>query len=217
MKFRNLIILFFTITLCSCSDDQPKEHLHKKHLGIYIDHGMRKGIDYMDPTGNKYNYRSITTTITNDSLIPIQIIISFAKEYDYPCPYNGQKYKVFLLPETMTAEKQYNGGMGKELRAFLDSELEAPITLNKIINPKEEYDITIGVLTDIKYLDPGQLALISKQHKPHFFAHDSLINQSISKNKSLNLSLGLDFFQFFKTDPHDCYSVIPCGQISFSK
>lgn len=211
--FRNLIILFVTFTLYSCVNNTPKEHLHKKFSGIYIDHGRREGLFYMDKKGLKYNYRNITTTITNDTIIPIQIKIALSKEYNYPAPFNNQKFKVFLLPETMTAEKQYKNNL---LNNYLDAEVENAYNINKTIYPKKEYSITIGVLTNIDYVDPGQLSLMTKKLKPRFFVHDSLINIAISNSNPFDLFLGLDFTKEY-TNPKNCYSVIPCGQISFVK
>ena len=214
MHFRQLIILLFTFTLSCCSsDNETKTHKTKKHLGIYLDRGVRTGFTYLDQKGNTYNYRTVTTTITNDSIIPINLKIAFSKKYYYTDTLNGKTFRIFILPEAITGEKQYNEN-SKLLKSFLDTQLDNPITVYEIINPKQEFEISIGVLCD--KFDPGQVALISKVLKPHFSAHDSLINQAISNSDPLSLWFCFDWFQS-KQILNNCYSVIPCGQISYTK
>lgn len=214
MGFRSLGILFMVVFLAGCSDEPPKEHLHPKYSGVYMDHGPQQGQYYTDPQGNSWFYRYMTTTISNDSVMPLHIDLAFLKEYHYPAPMDEQTFKVFLLPETLMADKEYEAYQ-KDLKNFLDRPLEKPLELHKIIYPKGSYEITIGVLTGLKYMSPGQFALLSKGHKLHFLAHDSLISQAVANSKPLELSLALDFYSADKSG--SCFSFIPCGRMVYGK
>jgi hypothetical protein len=158
--------------LYSCLNNQPKEHKYEKNfssysnskkiLGVSIENGPRQGFQYFDSLGTEYTYRYITTTITNDSIVPIQLKISFSKEYNYLRSNDSLKSKVFLLPRELTPDRQhYDNSISKELKTFLDKDVDNPISLDKRINPNEKLIMTFGVLTDIKYGEFMLMELIS--------------------------------------------------------
>ena len=211
MKLNSVFILLFACVLSACSDQATKEHLHKKHSGMYMDHGTQQGQYYHDPKGNTFFYRHITTTITNDSMVPLNLEIGFTTEYHYPAPFEEQSFKLFLLPESLAGDQQDHE---KVLRTFLDTALEKPSALYKTIQPKQELNITIGILTNKNAFAPTQLALITKGHRPHFINHDSLISHKASTTNPLDLLFALDFNE---SDCPSCFSVIPCGKMTHSK
>lgn len=214
MTFRNIIGLLFLLGVCSCSDNKSKA-LSEKYFGAYITNSPRRGHTYTDSTGTEYFYCYINSSITNDSLIPMHVKIAFSNEYHQPTPSNGQKFKVFLLPEFMTTEKKTDINV---LNKFLDEGLESSITIDKVINPNEEYSLNIGFLTEFKsaLLNASPFVLFSKGHKQYFESiSDSAINQVVSAKTQLTLLLGLDFFPLGQ-DSIKRYSIIPCGQISYS-
>src|SRR5437867_3823315 len=96
----------FMLFAFSCSDKQQEKHPDKKHSGLYIENGPRQGLQYFDSLGIEYKYRYVTTTIINDSIVPIQLKISLSKDYNYPFAINSTKFRVFLLPRKLTPEKQ---------------------------------------------------------------------------------------------------------------
>jgi hypothetical protein len=217
MKSRQLIIIIlFSIVLSACSDEQLKEHRYKTHLGSYFDYGRWHGNYYTDQNGNKFLYRPISTTITNDSTIPLNIKLKLLSEYKCNKELNYENLKIFILPKNLGEDKQYNDpNVSKELKSFLDSELHKPTSLNEIINPNEGLVITLGIL---QKNGPNQMALISNGHKPYFTDHDSIITKFIKKQNPLELFVGLDFFRFTKNDSiYSSYLIIPCGQMSFIK
>jgi len=191
--FRNSILLLFTVSVFSCSDNESKKHLQnisEKHFGISIENGPRQGFQYFDSARCEYDYRYVTTTITNDSIVPVHLEIYFSEEYNSLRTHDSLNSKVFLLPRALTPKRQhFDGSMSKELKDFLDTEIDTPISLDTTINPKEECVIRFGVLTDIEYVDPMRIALIT----------------SIKNRSALSLQLSIDNGL-----------IIPCGQISFS-
>ena len=219
MTLKYLFGLLFVFGLYSCSDDAPNEVKHEKYFGSYsdsqkgsgisIENGPRQGFQYFDSAGTEYSYRYITTTISNDSLVPIHLIISFSKEYTYLRSHNSLKSKVFLLPRELTPERQhFDNSMSKELKHFLDKDVDAPISLDKIINPNERLVMTFGVLTEMKYGEFMRMELISSDKQFHLNPDDSLENIVHPSEDSRTFYLGLNLVNSF---------IIPCGQISFSK
>jgi hypothetical protein len=160
IKFKYLFGLLLVFGLYSCSDDPPEQRRNDKYFGPYyqkkysqisIENGPRQGFQY-NSKGTEYNYRYITTTITNDSLVPFRLRISFFKEYKYLRDRNILKSKVFLLPRKLTPERQhFDKSMSKELKSFLDRDVDVPICLDTIIHPNERIVMTFAVLTDEKY------------------------------------------------------------------
>ena len=213
MRFWNSIGLLFLLCVCSYSDNKAKPP-SENYFGTSISNSMRRGHTYTDSTGMKYFYCYINVSITNDSLIPVNVKVAFTNEYYQPTPTNGQKFKVFLLPEFMTPEKKTDFNV---LNKFLDEGLENSISIDKVIKPKEEYSLNIGFLTELKSpLNPSPFVLFSKGHKQHFESiPDSVISKVPSAENQLTLLLGLDFFPLGQ-DSIKRYSIIPCGQISYS-
>jgi hypothetical protein len=196
-KLRYLIGTLLICLAFSCSDNQ--QHPVKKSLGLYIENGPRQGFKYFDSAGTEYRYRYTTTSITNDSIVPVRLTIKLPKECNHPCSDGSQKLRAFLLPRELTPEKQqFDDSMSRELKEFLSVNSETPVSLDKIINPKEKCVMTFGILTDIKCEDPSQITLLLNEHD------------------QLSVLLRLDFLTFYHKGTPKCYLDIPSGQISFS-
>ena len=218
------IILFLLTIICSCSDNEPNKQLSKKtidfysekYFGISIENEPRQGSPFIDSSGTEYFYICKKITVSNDTTVPIDLKISFSKEYDHIRAKKGLKSKVFLLPEELTSdEQQYNVtmskelkfdlGITKELKSFLNMSIET-VSLNKTLKPKEKCVMRFGILTDVKYITdlkcprPNYFGLKLKTNN---YTSDSLIPNG-DKQLTLPLVLYLD-------NPF----AIPCGQISF--
>jgi hypothetical protein len=200
------LIIALILSSCSNVSDSDIKRERGQFFGFYMSNSARHG----RPSDSFFN---ISTTITNDTLIPFHLQISFLKEYSH----NNKKYKIVLLPESMTVDKLRDDDFFKsEVLKFLESEYEKPSTINKIIKPKENYTINIAFISgDYSNFVPGQLALISKLHKFHFTTiPDSLIVQEPPTADTLQISLGLNFS--ILTDSIYGFKLIPCGKIYYS-
>jgi len=216
MTLKYFFGLLFVFGLSSCSEDLPEEIRHDKYFGSYskkyfrvsIENGPRKGFPYFDTVGIKYAYYNITTTITNDSLIPLRLIISFSKEYNYLRSNNILKSKAFMLPSQLASERQVDSekSMSKELKQFLDRDLNVPISLDTIINPNESLVMTVGLLTEWNEEWNPYMELISTDKQLRLTKNDTLENLVYSTQDSATYYLALDIINYF---------LIPCGQISF--
>lgn len=170
MTVKHLFRLLFLICLYGCFDNsdnqvsksvqtqqwetsQRKLQKWKNHFGLYIENGPRQGFQYFDASKTEYNYRYYTITITNDSIIPVHLEIYFPETAEILK--DSGKSKVFLLPRHLTPEEQhFDHSISKELKSFLDEEIDTPVRLNKTLKPTEKCVLTFGVLTDTKYPDP---------------------------------------------------------------
>ena len=195
------------LNVCSCPELEVQN-------GLQIENGPNQGLNYTDTLGTKYSYRYITTTITNDSTISINLQIASSNEYAYPAPYNDQKFRVFLLPKELSPDKitydrsSYELG-DNEIRSFFDRGLNPPYILNETLEPGEKCVVTFGTL----YPNPTNCgivpnALFSQNNRGLYHECDSLINQDNSTNSQFGLWLKLGFCQGGCT-------IITCGQISY--
>jgi hypothetical protein len=225
MPLKTIIALLFMFSLYACSN-HPKQTkiLGKRYKGVYLSDSGRQGRIYEDTNGNQYAYTYVTTIVTNDTLIPINMQMAFLNVYYQ----NGQSYKVILLPEIMTVEKQRNEAFyNKEVKDFINNNSKTLSKINQTISPNEVYHINVGVLCQYNkkddYMGP-QFSMFSDGHKLHnlFFpndfisSQDSLLIASKKTKNQINLFLGLSFNPD-KRDSLGSYSVIPCGQITFSE
>ena len=212
MIFKKLFGLLFIFGLYSCSDELPEEPRHDKYFGNYskkylsqisIENEPRQGL----PIGIN-SYLWITTTITNTSLVPIHLEISFLKEYNYLRSNNILKSKVFLLPKQLTPEQQLysDKSKSKELRQFLDTDVDIPNSLDTVINPNERIIVTFGMLTEMKHEKFPYMELISTDKQFHLNTNDSIENLVPSTKDTQTFYLALDIINS---------RLIPCGQISF--
>lgn len=144
----------------------------------------------------------------------MHVNLNIGKDYYKSIPFNGEQFKVFLLPDSMTIAKQYNINI---VKSFLNSMKNEPTFINKIIKPKKESVINIGFLIEAdKKLNPLPMVLFSKHEKYKFNSiPDSIINKIPSINNQIKLFLGLDFLML-SNDTIKRYTLIPCGQITYS-
>ena len=201
MTHRNIIGLLFLFGAYSCIDNdtikhQPDKHFSERRFDINIENGQGRGFLYSDFIGHKYFCRNHTTTITNDGAVPIHLKISLSNNFYYVDPNDSLKSRVFLLPRQVNPKsKDFDSGTTKELKNYLDSSIDIPISIDKIINSKESYAVTFGLLTEKGVQSVGEIALISKES---------------SSTILLDLKLDRDSKQ---SNP----LIIPCGQITFTK
>lgn len=181
--------------------------------GLVIKTGPNRGVSYTDPLGTKFNYRYISSTITNGNTFPIDIQIALSNEYDFPAPYGNQTFKVFLLPIELSSDDITFDSVSYELgdnalRDFFDQGLAPPFTISTTLESGEECVIALGTL----YPRPTNCgvvpnALFLLNNSDLYPDCDSLINQGVSANPSFALGLKLDFCS-------GC-TLIPLGQISY--
>jgi hypothetical protein len=190
--------------------------VREAYLGISILNGPRQGFQYRDTAGVEYAYRLITTEIINDTTLPVNVDVAFKGVYDHPCFDSGPKFRLFLLPRELTPEHQrFDTEVSPELKHFLDAGPNTGIELHQKIQPGESVAMSIVALTEKKYIDPFQLAVMTKNHLHQFNGHHSLIQKKVFESEVNTLSLGLDFFDLFGKDTAKCYLVVPCGKITF--
>lgn len=211
MTTRQLINLFIlTVVLYSCADKpstQDKTTEPNKYFGVQIKNHLPTGSIFIDSSGQRLGYRSIVADITNDTLVPINLQIEFPNKHIDLYPSTNNTCKVFLLPDSMTREKEYdyNDSLTKGLKLAIDEGIYESLTLKKVIKPGETYKLRLGFLISPDGLTRAEI--FSNGHKHNLAIPDSAIKFSVNKS-GIDLLLGVTLF--------NDYSTISCGQISFS-
>jgi hypothetical protein len=180
MTIKQLFLLPSLIFLFGCFDNSDNQTISTNNTqsGLNIENGPRQGFQYIDSNHTEYNYRYYTMTITNDTTIPIKLSFGFTQ---LKMKLSDTSYsKIFLLPRHLTPKQQQfdTHGISKELKYFLDFDVNKPIQLDKIIKPTERCVLTFGVLTDIKFIDPTTpfgTKLLASSEKFKLKITDSLI------------------------------------------
>jgi hypothetical protein len=116
--------------------------------GIIIENSLPKGGDqYTDSTGKSFRYAIFWTRVMNETATPLELTINFPAD-SFAIDPSPDYAKFFLPPGTMTPDKEllYSYGV-TGLESFLDSALNKPSRLQRIINPNEEYFFYTGMLS----------------------------------------------------------------------
>ena len=128
---------------------QIKWYSESASKDVIIQNSFPKGGPYIDSTGKYtgYSFLIFFTRIINETASPLELTINFpADSFAIPAD-PGHYLRLFLPPDTMTDDKEslYNYGAAG-LESFLDTGLNKPTTLKRVINPKEECLFYTGAL-----------------------------------------------------------------------
>jgi len=171
MKYVQIYALLLIFIFCTSCKGQNKTELPKNDIksetkdviasygpddnklyrqGVIIQNSLGpKGGPYTDSTGKRFGYGIFWTRVINESATPLELTINFPADSFAIPPSPGSYLKLFLPPDdTMTLDKEslYDYG-AKGLKSFLDTGLNKPTTLQRTINPKEEYLFYIGAIS----------------------------------------------------------------------
>lgn len=221
-------ILGLLIVMSGCSGNQqtskrgeliandPDGNLWQK-TGLQIETGINRGITPNDSLGITDFLIHTTTTITNDSTIPVQLRIALSEEYEFPVICNDNTYKVFLLPELPPDAGTLWDSITSGFDDFIDACMNNPYVLNKTLEPRESCEFTIGTL----YPSPTKCGVIpnavfSLDDKELYLTCENKMNQDTSTKpqSEIGLKIGYYYRNWFGTPPDSCF-IIPCGQISY--
>jgi hypothetical protein len=206
---KSLIVFSFLSSIFGLSSCSQNSHETEQYFGTQITNGARRGRIIRDTIARQYFYCYITSTITNDSLIPMHIKIGLPKNEWKAMPVNGQTFRIFLQSKILSND---------EIKKCLTN-VYPRVVCDTIINPGENIEINVGFLTQYSRpfdLNPIPFVLFSKGHKNGLtpvLANN--LSAFLPEEHKLNLLLGLDFLNQWGSDTIKRYSIIPCGQISF--
>lgn len=205
LLFKNLVVFLILILLQGCTGSSSDSGMQKGSgeklpSGFTIINGSRNGTTYVDPNGATFVFYYITTTIINDSTLPMKLTINFHKNKNLSS--DSLKSPVFMLPRKilrpenpLPAEKQQiDLGMSKELKWFLGNVAEIPVSLDTVLNAHGTCVLTFGILNDTNYAEPYAIGL------------------KASKGLSSTLKLALSFDRI-----PDKHYLVPCGEILFPR
>jgi hypothetical protein len=149
--------IFLLPLILSCSDDASTNETNDmvippaRNLGVQIDMIGPRGSLYVDSTEKVYAFRSYEGTIKNDTTIPIEVHIDIPNTWTILKPNQGQKYIRFLLPDSMTSQKQYdfaldNRHVSPQLNNLINTKLDLLTTRSLMIQPNETFCFRLGFL-----------------------------------------------------------------------
>lgn len=210
---KHFVFSFFILLFVSCSTPHEKPAGKGKFSGISILNTPRHGRFFISKENTRHFYNNISTTITNDTTVPIRLQLTLDKSYEQ----SSRTFNLFFLPEVMIVDSQRKQSyFNQNIQPILDWGIDHNTGINSTIAPGRSITVNTSYLSPPNSdFAPGQLAIISKYHK-YFFAgvKDSLYNvKDTANNSGLNLYFGLNFN--ILTDSTFGFKLIPIGKISY--
>ena len=198
IKDMRLLTTFILLTICFAAIGQTSptrnwvdsevKYTDSPGKGITIQNSLPKGGGvYTNSIGKKYSYVVFWARVINESDSPVELIMKFPADTLAIFPSPDSHIKIFLPPDSMTLDKVQLGDYGLNLQSFLDAGFNKPSTLQRTINPKEEYLFYIPVLF-YEARGTTRTALVLK---------------------------GQDLFFRISVSPDVDSKLIPCGQLVF--
>ncbi|MDH3245227.1 MAG: hypothetical protein OEM26_11470 [Saprospiraceae bacterium] len=211
MMLRSILGLSVVLIFCSCQNSKIINQKAGPKSGLRIESTPTRGLAFTDVQGMKYGLVYITTAMTNDTVIPIQIRIAFSKEYDYPITYGDEQFKVLLLPKVFALD-------GVEISDSLLQELfedQGKPSLNETLDPNEECVMTIGILRPSRpqLCSATPYAILELSDKGRTPSCEWTINGDRAPDPELALGLKVGFCTV--GHEYESCTVIPCGEISY--
>lgn len=186
---------------------------HQSKSGLKIENTPTRGLGFTDTLGTKYGLAYITTTITNDSTIPIHLQIAFSKEYDYPIAYGDEQFKVIPLPKEWALNGvEITDSIINELPKYIDKPF-----LNRTLEPRERCVATIGILRPIRtnLCSATPYAILEYSDRGIFPSCEWLMSEGRASNPELAIGFKVGFCTIGEV--YESCMIIHCGQISYTE
>ncbi|WP_223034903.1 hypothetical protein [Hanstruepera marina] len=225
MKLRTIVGVLLVLIICSCIQKKSQDKLNTENYsnqrnesksGLRIENSPTRGTGFSDLSGKKYGMVYITTTITNDSTIPILLQIAFSKEYDYPPSYGDEQFKIIILPNEWTqAGVEITDDMMNELLQTKNKHF-----LNETLKPNKRLVATIGLIRPIRpnLCSATPYGLLEISEKENFTSCSWTTIDYNNQNQSyIDLSIGLKVGFCTTCETYKSCKIISCGEISFLK
>ena len=179
--------------------------------GLWIENGPTRGLGFTDSLGVKYGIVYITTTIRNDSTLPIQVEIALPKEKSYPIAYGEEQFQILRLPKAWGIDGlEITDSMIHELPTCMDRPF-----FSKILAAGDSCVETIGILRPVRdgLCSATPYALLEKGERGKFPSCAWEENE----NQGSPLELGLKVGFCTRGQEFKSCMIIPCGKISYPK
>ena len=133
-------LIAFSFLLYSCRDNKSN-HIN---FGVSIKSVQMRGGLFVDSKGQQNDFRILKVNLTNDTTVPINLQMHFPQGCYYFYPIPNYAFKVFLLPDSLTGQNQYN--FITELDSCMNKDTISSIP--SIILPKQSCIINFGTLSE---------------------------------------------------------------------
>ena len=155
---------------------------------LIIQNSFPKGVPYAHPTGKKIGYRIFWTRVMNETTSPVELTINFPADSFAFSAQPDSYFKLFVLPNSMTPDKESMDSYGSGMESFLDTAFYKQTLFHRTINPKEECLLNIGLAVPVNGV--ARTGLVLK---------------------------GQDLFYKVSISGQLDSALVPCGQIIFKK
>ena len=178
---------------------------------LNIENSPTRGTGFTDTLGEKYGLVYITSTITNDSTIPVHFQITFSKVYDYPESLGNEQFNLILLPNAWTqAGFEITDGRMNDL-------LKHPgaTTFNTSIEPGEKLALTIGLFRPMRpaICSATPYAILDLRDTQNLPTCELKMNENQESSDVLVLGLKVGFCTVGEV--YERCTIIPCGRVSY--
>lgn len=208
MQHLVIIYLLSTLLISSCSNDNGDA----PQYNVSITNSMRHGRPHFSTDSSWHSYFNITTTIKNDTTIPLTLDLQLENPYRHLNKY----FSLYFLPQHMEVEAQRKIDFFNDtVLPYIRSNSAFPSKVHYVLQPGDSFLVNTAYFSP-KNSDfgPGQLAIISNKHHFSFASIPySLSKLPTSSRNELNLALGLNFS--ILTDSAYGFKLIPIGQVSY--
>jgi hypothetical protein len=184
------------VTSPGSNEKYPAKYEYTDSIGkrLIIQNSFPRGGPYTDPNGKKYFEVIFWTRIINETDNPLELKIDFPVDSYEVSGLPGKYYKVLVPPDTMTIDKEalYDYGL-TGLKYFLDNSIHKPLSLKRIINPKESSGFYVVILFDNGVAGPFLTGLSIKGQNLFYrisrYDKHSLLDEKEINCGSINLNL----------------------------
>lgn len=172
MKSNLLLLILLTTAFTSCGQTRKpntdtviaetinsvRRYTYADAMGkrVIITNSLPRGTTYTSPDGKNYFKWIFWSGISNETDNPLEMNINFPPTF-YEVPgATGNRYKLLVLPDTMTVDKEqlFDYGM-TGLKSILDNSFDKPSSITRTINSKETTAFYIVLLSLSSEMAPG--------------------------------------------------------------
>lgn len=219
----SILVLIACFSLIRCQTKLSQDNLNQVTQSKLAEIESYRGIKILDegPAGSKhtnskrgeFGCTKFRITVYNDTIVPIELEIKFPSQPTTSLPDPAYKNQYWVLPDSLTPntfQRTRNFGI-TGLEEHFNSDFTDSRIVKKTIQPKDHYTFYLAGMGESPF-GSGQSyskLFINGQKVEVPYLQGKSIKGENTDSSSLMLVWGIGHM------PHNLYTLIPCGQISY--